>query len=122
MCIPCRHSAPWLSGSPHPRDQPADTGHGRRDGVPLAIELAATRANVLTPHDIADRLQDRFRLLTGGSRTAPIRHQTLRATMDWSYDLLTDSERVLLRGLSVFAGGFTLDAAEAVCGGSSIEG
>src|SRR5262249_23614026 len=89
--------------------------------IPLAIELSATRVNVLTPDDIADRLQDRFRLLTRGSRTAPIRHQTLRATIDWSYDLLTDSERVLLRGLSVFAGGFTLDAAEAVCA-SSIDG
>jgi predicted ATPase/DNA-binding SARP family transcriptional activator len=87
----------------------------RLDGIPLAIELAAARIKVLSVDEIAARLDDRFSLLTAGSRTAIPRHQTLRATIDWSYDLLTDPERVLLRRLSVFAGGFTLEAAEAVC-------
>jgi DNA-binding CsgD family transcriptional regulator/tetratricopeptide (TPR) repeat protein len=85
------------------------------DGIPLAIELAAARAKVLSVEQIAERLDDRFRLLTGGSRTAPPRHQTLKAAMDWSYDLLSDGEKALLRRLSVFAGGWTLAAAEAVC-------
>jgi len=87
----------------------------RLDGIPLAIELAAARIKVLSVDEIAARLNDRFSLLTAGSRTAIPRHQTLRATIDWSYDLLTEPERVLLRRLSVFAGGFTLEAAEAVC-------
>jgi predicted ATPase/DNA-binding SARP family transcriptional activator len=87
----------------------------RLDGIPLAIELAAARIRVLSVDEIAARLDDRFSLLTAGSRTAISRHQTLRATIDWSYDLLTEPERVLLRRLSVFAGGFTLEAAEAVC-------
>src|SRR5215213_3057999 len=87
----------------------------RLDGIPLAIELAAARIKVLSVEEIAARLDDRFSLLTAGSRTAIPRHQTLRATIDWSYDLLTQPERVLLRRLSVFAGGFTLEAAEAVC-------
>lgn len=87
----------------------------RLDGIPLAIELAAARVKVLTIEQIATRLDEVFRLLTGGSRTALPRHQTLRAAMDWSYDLLTEKERTLLRRLSVFAGGFTLEAAEAVC-------
>src|SRR5215216_1546148 len=87
----------------------------RLDGIPLAIELAAARIKVLSVDEIAARLDDRFSLLTAGSRTAIPRHQTLRATIDWSYDLLTEPERVLLRRLSVFAGGFTLEAAEAVC-------
>jgi len=87
----------------------------RLDGIPLAIELAAARIKVLSVDEIAARLDDRFSLLTAGSRTAIPRHQTLRATIDWSYDLLTEPERVLLRRLSVFAGGFTLKAAEAVC-------
>jgi predicted ATPase len=87
----------------------------RLDGIPLAIELAAARIKVLSADEIAARLDDRFSLLTAGSRTATPRHQTLRATIDWSYDLLTEPERILLRRLSVFAGGFTLEAAEAVC-------
>lgn len=84
------------------------------DGIPLAIELAATRVGFLTLAQIADRLEDRFRLLTGGSRGALTRHQTLRALIDWSYDLLDVSERALLRRLSVFVGGWTLEAAEAL--------
>ncbi|MBI5034023.1 MAG: tetratricopeptide repeat protein [Chloroflexi bacterium] len=87
----------------------------RLDGIPLAIELAAARAQVLTVEQIAARLTDTFRLLSGGSRTALPRQQTLQATMDWSYNLLSDSERILLRRLSVFAGGWILEAAEQVC-------
>jgi predicted ATPase len=87
----------------------------RLDGIPLAIELAAARIKVLSVDEIASRLDDRFSLLTAGSRTAIPRHQTLRATIDWSYDLLTEPERSLLRRLSVFAGGFTLEAVESVC-------
>jgi non-specific serine/threonine protein kinase len=86
----------------------------RLDGIPLAIELATARLKVLSTQQIAARLDDRFNLLTGGSRTELPRHQTLRATMDWSYDLLSDAERSLLRRLSVFAGGFSLEAVEAV--------
>ncbi|MGH2602335.1 MAG: ATP-binding protein, partial [Dehalococcoidia bacterium] len=88
----------------------------RLDGIPLAIELAAACVKVLTVEQIAARLSDRFRLLTGGSRTALPRHQTLRATLDWSYDLLTTQERAFLRRLAVFAGGFALEAVEAVDG------
>src|SRR5207237_393603 len=87
----------------------------RLDGIPLAIELAAARIRVLGPEQIAARLDDRFRLLTGGSRTALPRQQTLRALIDWSYSLLSEPERVLLRRLSVFAGGWSLEAAEEVC-------
>jgi predicted ATPase/class 3 adenylate cyclase len=87
----------------------------RLDGIPLAIELAAARIKVFTPDQIAARLDDRFRLLTGGSRTALERHQTLLALIDWSHDLLSEDERVVLRRLSVFAGGWTLEAAQAVC-------
>ena len=87
----------------------------RLDGIPLAIELAAARVKVLAVEQIVDRLDDRFQLLTGGSRTVLPRHRTLRAAMDWSYDLLLEPERDLLRRLSVFAGGWTLEAAEAVC-------
>ncbi len=87
----------------------------RLDGIPLAIELAAARVKVLAPEAILERLQDRFRLLTAGSRTALPRHQTLRAAVDWSYDLLSGGERTLLNRLSVFAGGFDLGAAEGVC-------
>ena len=87
------------------------------DGMPLAIELAAARMRSMTAEQVAARLDDRFRLLTGGSRTALPRHQTLRAVVDWSWDLLDDGERALLRRLSVFAGGGTLDAAEQVCAG-----
>ena len=84
------------------------------DGLPLAIELAASRAAVLPVAAIAARLHDRFGLLTGGSRTALTRQQTLRAALDWSYNLLAPAEQSMLRTLSVFVGGFTLDAAEAV--------
>jgi predicted ATPase len=87
----------------------------RLDGIPLAIELAAARIRVLTPEQIASRLDDRFTLLTGGSRVALERHQTLRAAVDWSYDTLSEAERALLRRISVFAGGFSLEAAEAAC-------
>ncbi|MGW4926613.1 BTAD domain-containing putative transcriptional regulator [Streptomyces parvulus] len=86
----------------------------RLDGLPLAIELSVARLRVLTPREIADRLDDRFRLLTSGSRTVLPRQQTLRAVVDWSWDLLDDAERTMLRQLSVFAGGWELDAAEAV--------
>ncbi|MFG3493836.1 BTAD domain-containing putative transcriptional regulator [Streptomyces sp. NPDC047928] len=88
----------------------------RLDGLPLAIELAAARMRSLTPRQIADRLDDRFRLLTGGSRTLLPRQQTLRAVVDWSWELLEERERTALRRLSVFSGGCDLDAAEAVCG------
>ncbi|HJR80326.1 MAG TPA: adenylate/guanylate cyclase domain-containing protein, partial [Anaerolineales bacterium] len=87
----------------------------RLDGIPLAIELAAAKIRVLGTEQIAKRLDDRFRLLTGGSRTALERHQTLRAAIDWSYNLLPVAEQVLFRRLSVFIGGWTLEAAEAVC-------
>jgi predicted ATPase len=93
----------------------------RLDGIPLAIELAAARVKALPLEQIAARLDDRFRLLTGGSRTALPRQQTLRALIDWSYDLLTEPERTLLRRLSVFAGGWDLEAAEAVCAGDGME-
>jgi len=89
----------------------------RLDGLPLAIELAAARLRLLTPRQIADRLDDRFRLLTAGSRTVLPRQQTLRAVVDWSWDLLDERERTVLRELSVFTGGWDLAAAEAVCGG-----
>ncbi|WP_327011852.1 ATP-binding protein [Dactylosporangium sp. NBC_01737] len=85
------------------------------DGMPLAIELAAARCRSMTAAQVADRLDDRFRLLTRGSRTALPRHQTLRAVVDWSWGLLTEAERVMLRRLAVFPGGATLDAAAAVC-------
>lgn len=91
------------------------------DGIPLALELAAARVRVLTVEQIAARLNDRFRLLTGGSRTALPRQQTLRAMIDWSYDLLTGAERALLLRLSVFTGGWTLDAAEQVCADTETE-
>jgi hypothetical protein len=93
----------------------------RLDGIPLAIELAAARVRALPVEQINTRLNDMFRLLTGGSRTALPRQQTLRALIDWSYDLLSEAERTLLRRLSVFAGGWTLDAAEAVCHGENVE-
>jgi predicted ATPase/DNA-binding CsgD family transcriptional regulator len=85
------------------------------DGIPLAIELAAARTNLLRVEQIAGRLDDRFHLLAGGSRTALPRHQTLKASLDWSYDLLSEVEQHMLRQLSVFAGGFTLEAAGSVC-------
>jgi predicted ATPase/class 3 adenylate cyclase/Tfp pilus assembly protein PilF len=93
----------------------------RLDGLPLAIELAAARLRSLSLADLAGRLDQRFRLLTGGSRTAPGRQQTLRATVEWSYSLLDRAEQLLLRRLTVFAESFDLDAAEAVCGFGDIE-
>jgi predicted ATPase len=92
----------------------------RLDGMPLAIELAAARVKVLTVEQIAARLGDRFLLLTGGSRTLLPRQQTLRATLDWSYDLLSGEEQTVLRWLSVFSGGFTLEAAEQICAGGKV--
>jgi predicted ATPase/class 3 adenylate cyclase len=93
----------------------------RLDGIPLAIELAAARISVVPPQQIAERLDDRFRLLAGGRRGALPRHQTLRAAVDWSYDLLGEAEQVLLRRLSVFAAGWSLDAAEQVAGLEPLE-
>jgi predicted ATPase len=93
----------------------------RLDGLPLAIELAAARLRSLSLAGLHDRLDQRFRLLTGGSRTALPRQQTLHAAVDWSYSLLTGAEQLLLGRLSVFAEGFDLDAAEAVCGFGDIE-
>ncbi|MFK4102743.1 BTAD domain-containing putative transcriptional regulator [Streptomyces sp. NPDC019531] len=93
----------------------------RLDGLPLGIELAAARLRMLTPRQIADRLDDRFRLLTSGSRTVLPRQQTLRAVVDWSWDLLDEEERDVLRRLSVFAGGCELAAAEAVCGPAALD-
>jgi len=93
----------------------------RLDGIPLAIELAAARVRALQVERIAERLDDRFRLLTGGSRTALPRQQTLRAMIDWSYDLLNIKERTLLRRLSVFSGGWSLQAAEQICADATIE-
>ncbi len=91
------------------------------DGIPLAIELAAARTRLLTPQQIADALGDRFHLLTGGSRTAMPRQRTLEASVRWSHDLLEEDEKILLRRLSVFAGGFTLDGAEHVCSGDGVQ-
>ncbi|WP_171118927.1 MULTISPECIES: BTAD domain-containing putative transcriptional regulator [unclassified Streptomyces] len=93
----------------------------RLDGLPLGIELAAARLRMLTPRQIADRLDDRFRLLTSGSRTVLPRQQTLRAVVDWSWDLLDEDERDVLSRLSVFAGGCDLAAAEAVCGPTALD-
>jgi len=93
----------------------------RLDGIPLAIELAAARVRSLSVQEINTRLENRFRLLTGGSRTALPRQQTMQATVDWSYELLSEQERLLLGRLSVFAGGWTLEAAEAVCSDDKIE-
>ena len=93
----------------------------RLDGMPLAIELAAARVRALSLAEILDSLHDRFRLLTGGARTAVRRQQTLRASVDWSHALLTEPERVLFRRLAVFLGGFDLDAAQAVAGGGDVE-
>ncbi|MEU0686774.1 AfsR/SARP family transcriptional regulator [Streptomyces uncialis] len=93
----------------------------RLDGLPLAIELAAARLRMLTPRQIADRLDDRFRLLTSGARTVLPRQQTLRAVVDWSWELLDGDERTVLRRLSVFAGGCDLAAAEDVCGPAALD-
>ena len=94
----------------------------RLDGMPLAIELAAARLRMMPAEQIASRLDDRFRLLTGGSRTALPRQQTLEAAIDWSHELLSDEEKTLFARLAVFMGGFTLDAAEAVCGVDPLDG
>jgi predicted ATPase/DNA-binding CsgD family transcriptional regulator len=94
----------------------------RLDGIPLALELAAARAKVLSAQQISGRLDDSFSLLTGGGRTTMLHHKTLRAAMDWSYDLLTEQEQALLARLSVFAGSFSLEAAEAVGTGGGIGG
>src|SRR4029077_19775664 len=93
----------------------------RVEGIPLAIELAAARMSALSTAQIAERLQDSFELLSHGKRTAMPRHQTLRATIDWSYALLTAAEQTLFQRLSAFAGGFDLKAAENVCAGEGIE-
>ncbi len=93
----------------------------RLDGLPLAIELAAVRLGSMTADDLRERLDDRFRLLAAGRRAWPGRGQALRATVDWSYELLGEQERILWRRLSVFAGGFSLAAAEAVCSGAGLE-
>ncbi|HEX2026512.1 MAG TPA: adenylate/guanylate cyclase domain-containing protein [Nitriliruptorales bacterium] len=93
----------------------------RLDGIPLALELAAARVKVLSLGQIADRLHDRFRLLTGGGRSLLPRQQTLQAAMDWSHDLLTQQERVLLRRLAVFSGGWQLESAERVCEGDALD-
>jgi predicted ATPase/class 3 adenylate cyclase len=93
----------------------------RLDGIPLALELAAARLRSMTPSEIATRLDERFRLLTGGGRGAANRHQTLRRTIDWSYDLLDAEERLVLERASVFAGGFDLSAADSVCSGEGVD-
>jgi len=93
----------------------------RLDGIPLAIELAAARVNVLTLEQILQRLDDRFHLLTGGLRSALPRHQTLRATIEWSYSLLSEEERLLFSRLAVFVGDWTLEGAEEVCAGPGVE-
>ncbi|MGO8853396.1 ATP-binding protein, partial [Mycobacterium sp.] len=115
-----RHARPEFSLTD---DNAAVVGEicARLDGVPLAIELAAARVRALSLAEILDSLHDRFRLLTGGARTAVRRQQTLRASVDWSHALLTEPERVLFRRLSVFLGGFDFDAAQAVAGGGDVE-
>ena len=115
-----RHAQPGFAVSD---DNAAAVGEicARLDGVPLAIELAAARVRALSVADILDSLHDRFRLLTGGARTAVRRQQTLRASVDWSHALLTGPERVLFRRLAVFLGGFDLDAAQAVAGGGEVQ-
>jgi non-specific serine/threonine protein kinase len=93
----------------------------RLDGIPLALELAAARLKALSPQQVANRLDDTFKLLTGGSRTALERHQTLRATLDWSYELLSPPEQSLYRRLAVFVGGWTLALAESTCSGEGLD-
>ncbi len=108
--------------APSPEDLGAVVRVCRRlDGMPLGLELAAARLRTLSPVDLAERLEDSFRILTGGARTALPRQRTLEATIDWSHDLLSESERALFRRLSVFAGGFDVAAAEAVCAGDPLE-
>jgi predicted ATPase/class 3 adenylate cyclase len=93
----------------------------RLDGIPLAIELAAARAPTMSPAELVARLDQRFRVLAGGRRGAVERHQTLRAAIDWSYELLTPAQQALMARMSVFAGGCTLDSAEAVCAGEPVD-
>src|SRR5206468_12577328 len=93
----------------------------RLDGIALAVELAAARVGAMTPVELARRLERSFAVLAVGRRGAAARHQTLRATIDWSFQLLAGPERALLARLAVFAGGATLEAAEAVCGGEGID-
>jgi len=115
-----RHARPDFTLT---HDNAATVGEicARLDGVPLAIELAAARVRALSLTEILDSLHDRFRLLTGGARTAVRRQQTLRASVDWSHALLTEPERVLFRRLAVFLGGFDFDAAQAVAGSGEVE-
>jgi non-specific serine/threonine protein kinase len=115
-----RLSQPTFTITRHNASAVAQLCH-RLDGIPLAIELAAARVKMLPVEKMNERLDDVFRILKGGSRTALPRHRTLRALIDWSYDLLSEPERRLLRGLSVFAGGWTLEAAEAVCTGDGTD-
>jgi predicted ATPase/DNA-binding CsgD family transcriptional regulator len=110
-----KHAAPGFALSAHNALTVARICD-RLDGIPLALELAAARIKVLDAGHLLERLHDRFQVLTGGPRGAPLRHQTLRAAVEWSYNLLDASERTLFERLSVFAGGFTPEAAEAVCG------
>ncbi|MBI1743115.1 hypothetical protein HYR54_08625 [Candidatus Acetothermia bacterium] len=91
------------------------------DGIPLALELAAARVKIMPPQKMVEYLDDRFRYLTGGARTAMAHHQTLRATIDWSYDLLEEEEKILLNRLSLFRGGFVLEATEGVCAGGALD-
>ena len=91
------------------------------DGIPLAIELAAAKVKVLSVEQISERLEESFKLLKSESRTADPRHRTLRATIDWSFVLLSEEEKALFPRLSVFAGGWSLEAAEKVCAGDDIE-
>jgi predicted ATPase len=93
----------------------------RLDGLPLAIELAAARVRALSVAETLDSLHDRFRLLTGGARNAVRRQQTLRASVDWSHALLTETERVVFRRMAVFMGGFDLEAAQFACSGGEVE-
>ena len=109
-----RRARPQLTLTDAQIAEVADICH-RLDGVPLAIELAAARCRQLPPEQISRQLHDRFRLLTGGARTLLPRQQTLLASVEWSYDLLDEDERLVLPRLAVFAGPFRLDAAEAVC-------
>ena len=116
-----RAAAVLPSFAPTPANAAAIATICRRvDGIPLALELAAARVRALTVDTIAARLDDRFRLLTGGDRTGLPRQRTLRALIDWSHELLTPDEAALFRRLAVFAGGFTLDAAEAIGGGDPV--
>ena len=121
-CSPIAPRASARSSAPLTRMQRRSPRSARRlDGMPLAIELAAARSRMMTPQQIADGLEDRFRLLTSSTRTVLPRYRALRASVDWSHDLLSDEERIVLRRLAVFTGGFTLEAAEAVCSGEGVE-